>query len=121
VTTWLASPHNIILDLLALPFINKGIYQLEDLSPAYQAEISELLTEAESNDVVGQLAGYLAELPRVMFFFKWYGKNLKTAMYHPFIANTNSLGPSACQLSAREKIPRGTSAHSVPLFEFFIA
>src|SRR5580704_135741 len=29
--TWMLAPFNILLDLLALPYINKGIYRLEDL------------------------------------------------------------------------------------------
>jgi Aspartyl/Asparaginyl beta-hydroxylase len=83
VATWLASPLNILLDLLALPFINKGVYQLEDLSSAYQTEINDLLREAESNNLVDRLANYTAGLPRAMFFFKWYGKNLKTSIDIP--------------------------------------
>ncbi len=31
--TWLLSPLNILLDLISLPFVNKGIYRLEDLPP----------------------------------------------------------------------------------------
>ena len=32
--TWLLSPLNILLDLLSLPYVNKGVYRLEDLPPA---------------------------------------------------------------------------------------
>lgn len=32
--TWLLSPFNALLDLLSLPFVNKGVYRLEDLPPS---------------------------------------------------------------------------------------
>lgn len=32
--TWVLSPVNILLDLLSLPYVNKGVYRLEDLPPA---------------------------------------------------------------------------------------
>ena len=34
--TWVLSPFNTLLDLLSLPYINKGVYRMEDLPPAYQ-------------------------------------------------------------------------------------
>src|SRR5262249_25294638 len=36
VTTWLLSPFNVLMDILALPYINKGVYKLEDLPKDYQ-------------------------------------------------------------------------------------
>jgi beta-hydroxylase len=36
---WMLSPINILLDLLSLPYINKGVYRLEDLPPDYQNEV----------------------------------------------------------------------------------
>jgi len=31
--TWLLSPFNTLLDLLSLPYINKGVYRIDDLPP----------------------------------------------------------------------------------------
>src|SRR5262249_14538836 len=37
IPTWLLSPFNIAMDLLTLPYLNKGVYRLTDLPPAYPA------------------------------------------------------------------------------------
>src|SRR4029453_2398889 len=37
--SWWLSPINILVDLLSLPHVNKGVYQLADLPPDYQAEV----------------------------------------------------------------------------------
>ena len=37
--TWLLSPVNTLLDLISLPYVNKGVYKLEDLPPGHRAEI----------------------------------------------------------------------------------
>ena len=44
--TWVLSPFNILLDLLSLPYVNKGVYQLGDLPPAYQDEVNRLIQAA---------------------------------------------------------------------------
>src|ERR1051325_1827425 len=38
--TWLLSPFNLLMDVLALPYWNKGVYQLSDLPRPYQDEIN---------------------------------------------------------------------------------
>ena len=81
--TWLASPLNILMDILALPFINRGVYKLEDLPPDYQNEIQGVLDEADKNALVGQLEKHTAGMPRAMFFFKWYGRNAETSIDIP--------------------------------------
>lgn len=81
--TWMLSPLNILFDLLALPFINKGIYQLEDLPPAYQAEIQRLIDAAHKEDLVGQLEEYTEGQSRSMIFFKWYGANEENVVTVP--------------------------------------
>jgi hypothetical protein len=40
---WMLSPINILLDLLSLPYVNKGVYRLEDLPPDYQNEVRRLI------------------------------------------------------------------------------
>ncbi len=74
--TWLASPVNILLDILALPYINKGVYELEDLPKPYQEEIGALLKKADELGV-GEMVDKKTEgMKRAMYFFKWYGKNI---------------------------------------------
>ncbi|MGH9948066.1 MAG: aspartyl/asparaginyl beta-hydroxylase domain-containing protein [Pyrinomonadaceae bacterium] len=85
--TWLASPLNIALDILALPYINKGVYTIDDLPTEYKIEIQNLLDEADKNDLVGQLEYLTAGMPRVMFFFKWYGRNVDTTIKIPAFRN----------------------------------
>src|SRR5689334_13819427 len=39
--TWLTSPFNLLIDVVTIPYRNKGIYKLKDLPPSYQAEITQ--------------------------------------------------------------------------------
>ncbi len=74
--TWLASPLNILMDILALPYLNKGVYELEDLPSAYQSEIRGLLKIADESGLAERVERHMAAAPRVMMFFKWYGRNV---------------------------------------------
>jgi len=85
--TWLASPLNILMDILALPYINKGVYELADLPVGYQDEISALLKTADEKGLVKQLEEHTAGLPRAMFFFKWYGRDQETKINIPDFHN----------------------------------
>src|SRR5258708_24562272 len=51
--TWVLSPFNILLDLLSLPYVNKGVYQLGDLPPAYQDEVTRLIQAARDLNLFG--------------------------------------------------------------------
>jgi aspartyl/asparaginyl beta-hydroxylase (cupin superfamily) len=73
--TWLLSPLNILFDILSLPYRNKGVYRLEDLPPAYQAEVKRLIAATQKENIVGQLQQRAEQQGRSMFFFKWYGKD----------------------------------------------
>jgi len=81
--TWLLSPFNLFIDLISLPFWNKGIYQLSDLPEAYQDEINTLIDTARNIDLVGKLQAKLGDTKRAMFFFKWYGKNVQSSVNVP--------------------------------------
>jgi aspartyl/asparaginyl beta-hydroxylase (cupin superfamily) len=83
ILTWLLSPFNTLLDILALPYINKGIYQLQDLPPAYQEEVKKLIDAAHKEDLVRQLEERTKEQARSMIFFKWYGANVDTFLNVP--------------------------------------
>jgi beta-hydroxylase len=81
--TWLLSPFNLLLDLLALPYRNKGVYQLSDLPRPYQDEIRAIVNAAHRSHLVGKLQSKLGEKKRGMIFFKWYGKNVQTSVDVP--------------------------------------
>ena len=87
--TWLLSPLNTLLDILSLPYINKGIYKLEDLPATHQAEIKRLIEASHKENLVEKLAEKIKENPRTMFFFKWYGQEVKNdidvpSFYEPY-------------------------------------
>jgi beta-hydroxylase len=82
-TTWVLSPFNVLMDILALPYINKGIYKLEDLPKPYQDEIKALIDGAYQQDLVGQLQRTADAHARSMFFFKWYDANVNTIVDVP--------------------------------------
>jgi aspartyl/asparaginyl beta-hydroxylase (cupin superfamily) len=73
--TWVLSPLNILLDILSLPYVNKGVYKLQDLPADYQAEVKRLITATQKENIVGQLQARAEQQARSMFFFKWYGKD----------------------------------------------
>jgi hypothetical protein len=83
VFTWLLSPFNLLMDVLCLPYRNRGIYQLEDLPEGYQREIRSLIQTAYDRNLVGLLEPKLGEKKRGMVFFKWYGRNLPTSVQVP--------------------------------------
>ena len=99
VGTWLASPLNILLDVLAVPYLNKGVYQLEDLPLAYREEIGSLLKFVGESDLVQSIARRTEGLPRAMFFFKWYGRNVESPVsvphFHDQFKYVRTIGVSA--------------------------
>ena len=87
--TWALSPLNTLLDLLALPYVNKGVYQLQDLPGPYQAEIQRLIDISARENLVGKLEDLARQRARTMIFFKWYGSNVDApidipAFHEPF-------------------------------------
>ena len=83
VFTWLMSPVNTLMDILALPYINKGVYKLEDLPKPYQDELQQIIDAVHKEDLVRQLQEKAQAQPRSMFFFKWYGVNVDTSFDVP--------------------------------------
>jgi len=81
--TWLLAPFNLLMDLVTLPFINRGIYQLADLPQGYRDEINSIIEAAQRRNIVGELEKKMEGKPRGMIFFKWYGKNLQTSVEMP--------------------------------------
>jgi beta-hydroxylase len=83
IVTWFLSPFNLVMDMLSLPFRNKGIYQLSDLPQPYQEEIKAVIDAAHQRDLVGLLEAKMVGQKRGMIFFKWYGKNVQTSVEVP--------------------------------------
>lgn len=81
--TWALSPFNTLLDLLALPHVNKGVYDLGDLPAAYRAEIERLIDTAKREDVVGKMEDLAKGQARTMVFWKWYGANVDSPVDIP--------------------------------------
>lgn len=81
--TWILAPFNLLMDLLCLPFRNKGVYNLSDLPAGHQAEINELIEATQRRDLLAQLQSKMGDKKRGMIFFKWYGKNIDTSLDVP--------------------------------------
>jgi beta-hydroxylase len=81
--TWLLSPINIVLDLLSLPYINKGVYRLEDLPSDYADEVKRLMAAANEANLVAQLEEAAKKYPRTMVFFRWYGIDMQSFLDVP--------------------------------------
>ncbi|HUO55552.1 MAG TPA: aspartyl/asparaginyl beta-hydroxylase domain-containing protein, partial [Rhodoblastus sp.] len=80
---WLLSPVNTLLDVLSLPYVNRGVYRLQDLPAGHRSEIVKLVDAAKRQNLVGQLQQAAAGGTRSMFFFKWYGENVETVVNVP--------------------------------------
>jgi aspartyl/asparaginyl beta-hydroxylase (cupin superfamily) len=80
---WMLSPINILLDLLSLPYINKGVYRLEDLPPDYQNEVRHLIQVTNDADLVRQVEERSKEHKRAMFFWRSYGVNVESIVNVP--------------------------------------
>ena len=83
VFTWIVSPFNVLLDILCLPYRNKGVYRLEDLPVAYQQELQRIFQAAADHRLVEKLEEKTRGQARSMFFFKWYGSNVETDLKIP--------------------------------------
>lgn len=83
VFTWLLAPFNLLMDVLALPYRNRGVYKLEDLPAGHQNEIQALIAAAHARDLVGMLDEKLGTNKRGMIFFQWYGKVIPTSVDMP--------------------------------------
>jgi aspartyl/asparaginyl beta-hydroxylase (cupin superfamily) len=81
--TWVLAPFNLLMDLISLPYWNKGIYKLTDLPKRYQSEIQALIDAAHNRNLVPALESKMGEKKRGMFFFQWYGKMIQTSVDVP--------------------------------------
>lgn len=74
--TWMLSPLNMLVDILSLPFINKQVYQLDELPKTHQKEIQQLLDETPKEQLVSYMNKLGERNERTMLFYKWYGHNI---------------------------------------------
>ncbi len=81
--TWMLSPFNLLMDLIAIPFRNKGVYKISDLPEGYQNEINAIIDSAHESRLVEKLEAKMEGQKRGMLFFKWYGKNVQTSVDVP--------------------------------------
>jgi len=113
ILTWILSPFNLLLDLLTIPYWNKGVYQLSDLPESYQQEIRSLLDIARQSRLVDRLKDKIHEQERAMVFFKWYGKNIETSIdvpeFHKDFRHVRTIGVSVFNKNQE------TSEHFGPL------
>ena len=80
---WMLSPINVLLDLLSLPYINKGVYRLEDLPADHQTEIRRLLRVTDEANLVSRVEERAKQHKRAMFFWRSYGVKLDTVVDVP--------------------------------------
>lgn len=81
--TWVVSPVNCLLDLLSLPYVNKGVYRLDDLPPAHRDEVTRLIQAANESNLVAQMEEASKQYPRTMAFLRWYGVDQNTFLNAP--------------------------------------
>jgi len=87
--TWLLSPFNLMMDVLSLPYRNRGVYKIGDLPETHQEEIRSIIAAAHESRLVERLQSKMEGQKRGMIFFKWYGKNIQTSLdipefHHPY-------------------------------------
>jgi hypothetical protein len=83
VLLWILSPINVLLDLLSLPYINKGVYRLEDLPQGHQDEINRLIKGANDADLVRRVEERSKEHKRALILWRYYGVPTETIVDVP--------------------------------------
>lgn len=73
VLLWLLSPLNALLDLFSLPYVNKGVYRLEDFPPDMQDEIRRFIQVTNDFGLVGKVEEQVKLHKRAMIFWRSYG------------------------------------------------
>ncbi len=111
--TWLLSPFNLVMDILCLPYRNRGVYKLEELPPGHQAEIKGMIETAHASNLMERLAEKMGDQKRGMIFWKWYGKNMPASIdipeYHKQYKYIRTIGCSVFNKKA------STGKHYGPL------
>jgi aspartyl/asparaginyl beta-hydroxylase (cupin superfamily) len=80
---WMLSPINVLLDLLSLPYINKGVYRLDELPADHQNEVRRFIQLTNDADLVHQVEERAKQHKRAMFFWRSYGVKVDTTVNVP--------------------------------------
>lgn len=75
--TWIFSPINTIIDIICLPFINKQVYELDDLPKKHIAEINRIIEQCPKSYLISAIKDLVLEESRSMLLYKWYGFNVE--------------------------------------------
>ena len=81
--TWILSPFNLLMDLICLPYRNKGVYNLAELPQGHQDEINDLIAATQQHNLVAETGVEDGSKEAGDDFFKWYGKNILTSLDVP--------------------------------------
>jgi len=102
---WLFSPLNFLIDIISLPYINKQVYQLEDLPKKHQEEIKTILEECPNKYIEETLNKQAGENERNMLFYKWYGFNVDNnypcELFHRKFKRVLTIGVSSFNAQAQ--------------------
>tara|TARA_B100000508_G_scaffold122703_1_gene104973 strand:+ start:8808 stop:9455 length:648 start_codon:yes stop_codon:yes gene_type:complete len=102
---WVFSPINTAIDILCLPYINKQVYQLEDLPKLHQEEIKTLLNETPRLEISNAMNELKSSDERTMMFYKWYGYNVETnydcELFHRKFKRILTIGVSSFKANAK--------------------
>jgi aspartyl/asparaginyl beta-hydroxylase (cupin superfamily) len=80
---WLLSPINVLIDLLSLPYINKGIYRLEDFPADMQQEIKRFMQVTNDAGLVQKSEEAVKQHKRAMIFWRSYGVKVDAVVNVP--------------------------------------
>ncbi|MDH3493540.1 MAG: aspartyl/asparaginyl beta-hydroxylase domain-containing protein [Acidobacteriota bacterium] len=81
VLTWLIAPLNLFIDLICIPFRNRGIYSIEDLPDDYRKEINKTIeTLKKDPKLISRIREMAKTENRAMVFFRWYGRPVEGSL-----------------------------------------
>jgi aspartyl/asparaginyl beta-hydroxylase (cupin superfamily) len=83
VLLWMLSPINVLLDLFSLPYVNKGIYRLEDFPADMQREIKRFMQVTNEAGLVQKSEEAVQKHKRAMIFWRSYGVKIDAPVNVP--------------------------------------
>ncbi len=83
VLLWMLSPINVLLDLFSLPYVNKGVYKLEDLPTDLRDEVKSFIKVTNDAGLVQKSEEQVKQHKRAMIFWRSYGVKLDAPVEIP--------------------------------------
>jgi Aspartyl/Asparaginyl beta-hydroxylase len=80
---WMLSPINVLMDLFSLPYLNKGVYRLEDLPADMQNEVKRFIQVTNDADLVHRVEKQVKQHKRAMIFWRSYGYKVDAVVNVP--------------------------------------